>query len=318
MSARQSRVAGRSGRVNRRAPDGDPRRETDRRSFIVGGIAFIGGVLSGAATTYLGDYLGIIVPPAEVADLQANEPAARAIVLVERNVATQGSLWIFPYLLSRRPALLERVTESPLSGQGELNYYYTNGASDINVTHCKLILEGRRNIEIRLIDIRAVILKRSERLGEGASVLTPGPQGQEESLELGFDLDGSTFSAKAIVDPASIFDDVGFFGDRIFQETTVALARNEQQAFQVTARSLKYYVEWSLEVDLIINGELEVLSIDANGRPFRTCGAYPESEYGDPTAPDEKRYSEVYLQKGFDPKFDSASTAERTEFIRIK
>ncbi len=292
MQARRPRVAGRDGRFNLQAPDqapdGIPPRRTNRRIFIAGGITFLGGVLSGAVTTYLGDYLGVIAPPGEVADRQAKEPAAWAIVLVERNLANQGNLWIFPYLLSERPSVLESVTESPLGERDELNYYYANGASDVNITNFKLVLEGRRNVDIRIVDIRAVIVARSERLGEGASILTPGPQGQDDSIELGFDLDGSDFSAKAIADPFSIFDTVGFFGDHVFQDSTVALARNEQQVFQVTARSLDYFVEWTLSIDLLVNGELEAISADANGRSFRTCGAYADPESGDSTSPDEK------------------------------
>jgi len=59
------------GRINRRYPDHDPHRETNRRSFFVGSIAFLGGILSGATTTYIGDYLGVIAPPEEQGDAQS-------------------------------------------------------------------------------------------------------------------------------------------------------------------------------------------------------------------------------------------------------
>jgi hypothetical protein len=215
--------------------------------------------------------------------------------------------------------MLDRVAEHPLrKEQDMLDYYYNNGASDVNFTHFKLILQGRRNIEIRLVDIRAVILKRSERLGEGASVLTPGPQGQDESVELGFDLDGSDLSAKEIVEPLNAFYGPAFFGERIFQKSTVTLARNEQQVFEVTARSFNYYVEWRLEIDLLIDGEVEVISVDSNGRPFRTCGTYPDPRSDDQTVPDENRYSEVYLMKTFDPRFGNLETVDPNGYVRVK
>jgi hypothetical protein len=200
--------------------------------------------------------------------------------------------------------MLQQVTEGQRNGQELLNIYYTNGAADVNISNLKLIIEGRRNIDIRITGINAVILKRSERLGTGASVLTPGPQGRDESIKVAFDLDGSDLEAKAIAEPTRIFEPGGFFGERAFQASTVALGRNEQQVFQVIARTLAHYVEWKLEVELLVEGAVEVLTADANGRPFRTCGAYPDPQSGDYTAPDETRYSEVYFSKLFGPPYD--------------
>jgi hypothetical protein len=260
--------------------------------------------------------MGIIVPPGEVADRQASEQAAATTVLLERSSGTQNDLWIFPYLLSQRKELFNTITQNPPNGRDEIKLFYSNGAVDVNTTNFKLILMGRRNVDIRIIDVRANEISRSQRLGEGASILTPGPQGQDESLLLGFDLDNSDLSAKKVDDPLSVFATDGFFGGSVFEGSTVSLARNEQQVFQIIGRSLEYYVEWTIQVDLLVNGEMSNLNIDANGQPFRTCGAYPS--FGDPTGPDENKYSEVYLRKVYDERFINADEREQRQFVRVK
>jgi len=196
-------------------------------------------------------------------------------------------------------------------------HLYEAGAVDINMTLFKLVLTGNRSVPVRIINMAARLHDRRGLSGEG-SVTTPGPQGAESSLPVGFDLDGGNLHARKMVSGTlSVTGDI--FGDNYFSGTTVPLKRDEQVVFSVIARTLEHYVEWFIDIDLLVDGESKTVSVGVGGdRPITTTAVF--SAHGDATAPDESRYLEVYLDSVFSP--DQGGGAVNgdgsTRFVRVK
>jgi hypothetical protein len=279
--------------------------EKDRRSFlnIIG--TFAGGVVTGVAGSYLTDYAKAADPPEERADRNSSEDPIRALISRERDIGSQGELWVFPYRISSRPEMAEKVLGGFESDDERIQYFFSKGAIDPNVSCMKLIVEGRRHSGVRIIDIRAKIHKRTEPLAD-CSVLTPGPQGSSPSVMIGFDLDGTETSAlrTSAAQHGNVFAE-DYFGDQYFVTETVGLTRTEQQVFQITARTVRHYVEWFIEVVLMVDNVEKKYTFGINDEPIRTTALHPRAGFSSPDSvvvPEENRYAEVYVDSRYTDK----------------
>lgn len=291
-----------------------------RRSFLAGVGGFVGGVVTGVAGGYLTDYAKAVNPPGEQADRNSTEDPIRAIILRERDIGSQGELWVFPYRLSSRDDVAQAVLNGFDNDDDRVRFYFRNGAIDPNVSSMKLIVEGRRNSGVRIVDIRAKIHKMAEPLAN-CTVLTPGPQGESPSAMIGFDLDGAETSA--LRTSKDEFADVftkEYFGKPYFAVDTVGLNRTEQQVFQIMARTVRHYVEWYVEVVLLVDNVEKSYQYGINDRPIITTALYPQdglSDMRNVLVPQEDRYAEVYLDSRFTDEGQSDGATSAT-FVRTK
>jgi hypothetical protein len=287
---------------------------------VIGLVNFVAGAGAAIATGYFTDYIKAAAPPGEAADKSSSESAIRATILQERLQSQQGELWVFPYRLSTKPLLLNLVLNGFKSEDERIRSFYREGAVDVNLTRMKLIVEGRRNLGVRIVDMRAQVLKRSAPLS-GGTVLTPGPQGAGESAVIGFDLDSTDLSALSIDDKpeADAYSD-DFFGEHYFQRNTVSLLRNEQQVFQITARTVKHYVEWQIDIVVLEEGQEKTYTVGISENPVKTTSSvHEDTGHMDSAAiPDETQYAEVYIENHFSGSTDTPIEANSAVFVRTK
>ena len=268
---------------------------------LIGLAGFALGILSGYAT----DVIKLKFPASVIADIGAD--FVSTTVVLERVQEVQGELWVYPFRVSTRPEV-EEVVLRPVGNLDEFHQRLRkSGAIDANVTVAKLIVEGSRNKPVRIIDMRAVAVSKSEPL-TGGTVLVPGPQAAADSAQVAFDLDSDDMIAQIPDNEYGPYFDEYFTGRPAFGKYTVVLDRGEQHVFQVTARTFRYHVRWNIELDVFSDGRTTTVTADVNGSPMETSAvvAVPgDSQAG----PDVARYAEVY---------DFLTPADAGRFTRTK
>lgn len=153
------------------------------------------------------------------------------------------------------------------------------GGADLDVLTLRLLLEGRRNQEIRIVDIAPVNIKK-ERPFAGALFYLP-PQAGAPNLQLMFNMDESFPQAREPVFDQSRNKSVP--GGLVFTKTSIALPDTRQELVIgrfVTERSS---ISFALRLTYLIGGEQRAMTIDNQGRPFlvtaRSCDPSRRSIY---------------------------------------
>jgi hypothetical protein len=269
----------------------------------------------GIGASYFGGLLQAVESPEELADRLTRARPVESAVVRERSVLLQGSLWVLPFRASTRPEVARLLTDGAHSEFELEAKLYAAGAADVNVTLFKLAVSGRRHAPVRVTGMRARVTGRTQPLRRG-TVLTPGPQGAESTLPLGFDLDSDDLEARVLVGQVTVGGEI--FGGHWFEEQTVALAQHEQVVFGVLARTLTSSVEWLVDLDVLLDdGARQTLTVPSDGETFRTTALVIDPTLADLTAPDEAAYDEVWVDTRFSgegPPPDAGST----RFLRTK
>jgi hypothetical protein len=76
------------------------------------------------------------------------------------------------------------------------------------------------------------------------------------------DLEGFDPPITYVIDPA---------GNRV-SLPRFSLSKGEAEKLHIIAEASKQDIEWTVELLTIVNGKRKILTIDDEGRPFRTCG----------------------------------------------
>lgn len=148
------------------------------------------------------------------------------------------------------------------------------GGADSGETYLRLVLEGQSTATVRIRDVRAVILRRGKPLS-AASIRSPSA-GESESGLLGFNLDEENPIARK-VDPRPPYErgDEPQFQDPYFSSRQATLEGGEIVTYTIVAGTTRDYVEWAIEVDMVVDGQEQLVRLDNNGSLFRTS---PEAE----------------------------------------
>jgi hypothetical protein len=146
------------------------------------------------------------------------------------------------------------------------------GAVDVGQSIHDLVLEGRTHRDVAIVDVRARILKRQPPLA-GARISCQSA-GAVEAIGMYFNLDETAPVARKITGYHEVQDEP-YFG----QGNVVSLTEGEIQPLQVITEVRRDYVEWEIDVELIIDGEEEEVTIDNNGEPFRITGERRKRDY---------------------------------------
>jgi hypothetical protein len=160
------------------------------------------------------------------------------------------------------------------------------GGIDPDVSTVEVELEGNRPGPVRITNIHVVAQCRKAL--DGTLFYNP-PQGESDTVKLGFDLDSPSPIAQYAKRGSNDGPPV-FYGD-YFADHKYTLNQGDQATFRLAARSLKNYCEYRYRFDLIVAGHPVPQVVDDNGRPFKVT---PEGSY---SADGCRDYQRVYIGK---------------------
>ncbi|MEU6714028.1 hypothetical protein ABZ897_21375 [Nonomuraea sp. NPDC046802] len=127
----------------------------------------------------------------------------------------------------------------------------------------RLVIEGSRNEAVRIIGMRARVHKT--RPVVAGTYFKFGPQGEEDSVQVGFDLRSPQPLARDILDQADVHLGALYFGGR-----SVVLKKGESKVYDVTAIAGSFTYEWDIQIDLAAQGR--TWSIYRPERPLVVSG----------------------------------------------
>ncbi|GAA1544523.1 hypothetical protein GCM10009678_28990 [Actinomadura kijaniata] len=161
------------------------------------------------------------------------------------------------------------------SGQ-RVGFHCTGATCDASKTRFKLRLTGHRQRPVQITQMSARIIKKSEP-PRGARI--DGPSAGLEDVQAGIVfLDSEDLRLKALREDGTI-------GRPLFDEKFVYVERGEPVVFEIFAASRSSAFEWEIQLDLLVEGKAERLTVRSdgtpNGKPFRTPGRiHSPSRYG--------------------------------------
>jgi hypothetical protein len=205
------------------------------------------------------------------------------LVLLERPAG--APTWIFPHAMRLSDGELGRLNSMSQYSEEQHRWLRQKGAVDSFDTDIKIVVHGNRDRPVRIVNMKVVRRCSAPLMG---TLFESPTAGNEESVRLGFDLDEEDPRARTIVNK------VHWEGD-YFQRKTISLKRDEEITFQILARTLKHYCEFSLVLEILDNGTLVRQAIDDRGKPFKVSALRTRSDkYGSPVT-DYAAYQEVYV-----------------------
>jgi hypothetical protein len=168
----------------------------------------------------------------------------------------------------------------------------------------QIILEGRRNRQIRITNVTPRIINRNEALG-GTLFYMPA-QGGDESLRMLIDLDEQRPAAReAVLNETSLEWESG---GPYFDSNTISLKDSEQQVVVLRVKTKRSHIIFSILVTYVIGGETKTLEIDDAGKPFEVTAMHQgatEETYS---------YEHVYSLRGDFSLCEMASPDRFSEF----
>jgi hypothetical protein len=141
------------------------------------------------------------------------------------------------------------------------------GGADVGDLTARVIVQGRRNQQIRIVNVRPLLLTRTTPL-EGTLFYVP-PQSGGATLRMMFNLDEPTPIAHEIV-----WNGIPKPGQPFFENTTISLNDGEQQVLMIRAEAEQHYVAFNLEIDYRIGDSEKTMVVSDHGRPFRITGEH--------------------------------------------
>jgi hypothetical protein len=161
------------------------------------------------------------------------------------------------------------------------------GGVNLRDLSIRIVLEGRRREQIRILNIAPVDVHRSSP-PSGALFYAP-PQGGGADLLMMTDFDQPRPAVDSIL-PADgpVFKP----GRPYFDTNTISLTENEQQVIMYRATVTKYSVTFELQVDYLIGDQKKNLIITDSRHPFAVTGAHMN------TADDNLSYRHIFTIDG--------------------
>jgi hypothetical protein len=206
------------------------------------------------------------VDPPHVLDQMSREPAVRTTPDLA-GYGTDGNLMALPGVFVATAAEMATLNERATSEGGQDRYtrlILDKGGVQIYKFAMNLGLEGRRNEQIRIADIKPVILKRVQPMN-GTLICSPAAGGGPvEAMD--FDLD-SRIPQALLHEESGDSQELPYFSKR-----TITLNRGEVVDTYLTFKTEAYYVEFNLAVDVVYGGQNETITVTNGGKPFKITG----------------------------------------------
>ncbi|RLK25313.1 hypothetical protein DER29_3311 [Micromonospora sp. M71_S20] len=129
------------------------------------------------------------------------------------------------------------------------------------LTRVRLSVVGQWAAPVFVTQIRARVLRRSAPLPH--AYVFQQSQGDGEPLKIGFDLDEPDSVARVIGPDKRL-------GGAYVDDRSLTLAPGEPITIDVQAQTDRSYHEWVIDLDLDLDGEKRVVTVDHDGQPFRS------------------------------------------------
>ena len=138
-----------------------------------------------------------------------------------------------------------------------------SGGVDVARLTLRLVLQGRTNQEIRVVDIRPTDVRRASPLA-GTLFYIP-PQEGAASIQMMLDMDSPEPVMRSVADT----DEFGPVpGEPYFETNTIRLADRDEDVLVIRASALRQAVRFRLRVDYLLGGSPKTMVVDDNGKPF--------------------------------------------------
>lgn len=169
-------------------------------------------------------------------------------------------------------ALLTSMQQSGAAASRDVvKAIHAAGGVNVETLSIRLVLEGRRNEEIRILNISPVVVEQTAPLSGTLFYAPPQAGGADLMMLLDFDRHRPVVSS-IIRSPEG--GPALTPGQPYFDTNTISLKDNEQQVVMLRAQVKKYYVAFKLRVEYLIGGEKRSIDIDNNGSPFAVTGMH--------------------------------------------
>jgi hypothetical protein len=174
------------------------------------------------------------------------------------------------YALVATPNIAEKITSDSPNCRVLLQHARGEDpdATHISPLYLRILAQGNTPKGATIVGMHAHIENTGTKL-EGAVLECPGG-GEVIPTGLLFNLDRPDAEAIALRDGRP---EGSYFG----KGYAIALSKGEKHAFAITAETRASYFEWTIAVDIVVNGKPETRTIDYHGAPFRItaarCGA---------------------------------------------
>jgi hypothetical protein len=135
------------------------------------------------------------------------------------------------------------------------------GAAHVGALSLRLTVEGRLNQEIRVLDIRPMLVGQRSAPLDGTLFYIP-PQEADPVMNMIFDMDALSPQARAV-------DEEGRIAEPFFEKNTISLPEGEQDTIVIRTYSKKFSVAFFVRMQYQIGGEVRHVDIYDHGKPFR-------------------------------------------------
>jgi hypothetical protein len=242
-------------------------------------ILWVGGLLVTALTTVVAGVLTGI--PGQIFDVEAVKDTVRPGPDFRHSVDVV-------YLDDEAYSVALRGAYRPTAGEAQLMRHLDNitapqlaeqlrahGGVDVRDLTLRIVLEGRSNQEVRILDIRPVVTER--RAPVAGTLFSVTPQAGAPTMKTIIDLDDPLPVLRTLVLKDGWLP-VG--GRPYFEDNTIRLKDRERDVLLVRAAANRYSVAFKLEVDYLVGAKRKTTVIDDAGRPFRVTGVHCGSKPG--------------------------------------
>lgn len=142
-----------------------------------------------------------------------------------------------------------------------------------NEQSVEMVIEGARSDAIRIIDMRAVVVSR--RAPVSGTLFVYGPQGGDDSIKLGFDLNQQVASARKILKGGCDCK----LGKPYFSYKGEVIEKGKSRSFQIIALAGPYTYDWKIRVQFVVRGEIRTRDfpekpLTLTGKPKRYARVY--------------------------------------------
>jgi hypothetical protein len=134
----------------------------------------------------------------------------------------------------------------------------------------RIQLEGRRNQEITVVDIRPKIIARAAPLD--GTLFEAGSEGVA-TTRVGIDFDERAPLPREVPEDDGSFDAPETWGDPYFENFTIKLEDKASEDILIGIIATRYYIEFDLVLPYTLGGATQTRIINNDGRHFRISGA---------------------------------------------
>lgn len=162
------------------------------------------------------------------------------------------------------------------------------GGVNVEKLTIRVVLEGRRNQQIRILGIHPVVLEQTPPLS--GILFDAPPQGSDPTMQMMIDLDHRNPVVREVLrEPGSGEPKAG---RPFFANTTISLNDREQQVLFIRATATQHYIAFNLQLDYRLGDESKTMQITDHDQPFRITGLHTGPE------PDTLSYEQAFTLQG--------------------